>query len=541
MATFMQLLQASCLKRNTLLMAGIDPPETPSGSPCHLLPWSKKIVDATKDAVCGYKPNAAFFEREGAEGLAALKALVSYIHDTCGDDMPVLIDAKRGDIGSTATAYAQSIYELGGDGVTLSPLMGYDSVEPFLKPRDSSESKVLGGFVLCKTSNPGSNDFLNHEADDEKLYQRIAKASQTWCDKKASGNIDIDIDIDGPPALGLVVGATDTEAIVGARESAPLSWILAPGVGAQGGDLERSVEAGLFAAESGGMVGGGIIFPISRGISKAEDVTAAANNFRDQINQVREKVVAKQNSQNSERDAKRQKNSGGDMQSEMQLEKYQTDFIHLSLRFGVLKFGSFTLKSGRTSPYFFNAGLFSSGSALSELATAYANAIMKKGVRKNLFSFDVIFGPAYKGISLGAVVAAKLYELFGVDVGFTYNRKEAKDHGEGGLLVGADIKGKKVLVLDDVITAGTAIREAHTMVKKNGGNVTAIVIALDRMEKRGEDDALSATGAVGRDLGLPVIDIVNLKMLIGFLQKEPSYSQHLASVREYRERYGVKE
>lgn len=155
-------------------------------------------------------------------------------------------------------------------------------------------------------------------------------------------------------------------------------------------------------------------------------------------------------------------------------------------------------------------------------------------------TFEVVFGPAYKGISLGAVVAASLYSDFGVDAGFAYNRKEAKDHGEGGKLVGADMAGKKVLVVDDVITAGTAIRESHEMLTGIGAQTVGVVIALDRAEKRSLDDPVSAVQAVARDLAIPVVSIVNLPQLQTFLEKSPDYDDSvLKSVSDYRSQYGV--
>jgi orotate phosphoribosyltransferase len=154
--------------------------------------------------------------------------------------------------------------------------------------------------------------------------------------------------------------------------------------------------------------------------------------------------------------------------------------------------------------------------------------------------FEVIFGPAYKGISLGAVVAAALYSDFGVDAGFAYNRKEAKNHGEGGMLVGANMEGKKVLVIDDVITAGTAIRESYEMLTTIGAQAVGVVIALDRAEKRSLDDPVSAVQAVARDLAIPVVSIVNLPQLQVFLEKSPDYDDSvLTSVSDYRAKYGV--
>lgn len=210
---------------------------------------------------------------------------------------------------------------------------------------------------------------------------------------------------------------------------------------------------------------------------------------------------------------------------------------------GVLRFGSFTLKSGRVSPYFFNAGLFSTGAALHKLGKAYAASIMKSelAVSSREVKFDVIFGPAYKGISLGAVVSASLYCDYGIDVGFSYNRKEAKDHGEGGILVGASMENKKVLVIDDVISAGTAIRESHSILRNiEGCQPVGVSIALDRAEKRSLEDPISAVQAVARDLGIPVISIVSLNQLLSFLQNNSqSDSKVLEDVSNYRKQYGV--
>lgn len=155
--------------------------------------------------------------------------------------------------------------------------------------------------------------------------------------------------------------------------------------------------------------------------------------------------------------------------------------------------------------------------------------------------FDVLFGPAYKGISLGAVVGSSLYHLFGVDVGFGYNRKEAKSHGEGGTLVGASLEGKRVLIVDDVITAGTAIRESHTLLLETGAKPVGVVIALDRAEKRSLEDPVSAVQAVARDLGLPVIAIVNLPQLQTFLERDVDKygAETLENVKNYRKEYGV--
>ena len=213
------------------------------------------------------------------------------------------------------------------------------------------------------------------------------------------------------------------------------------------------------------------------------------------------------------------------------MQTYQREFIRFAIERGVLRFGEFTLKSGRISPYFFNAGLFSSGLALAQLGRFYANAAIASGV-----AFDVLFGPAYKGIPLAASTAVALAEQHGLDLPWCFNRKEAKDHGEGGMLVGAPLQGR-VLIVDDVITAGTAIREVMQIIQMQGAVAAGVLIALNRQERgRGE---LSAIQEVERDFGMPVISIVNLDQLIVYLAEDASLKHYLPAVEAYRTQYGV--
>ena len=217
------------------------------------------------------------------------------------------------------------------------------------------------------------------------------------------------------------------------------------------------------------------------------------------------------------------------------MKNYQRDFIEFALRLNVLRFGEFTLKSGRKSPYFFNAGLFNSGFALAKLGRFYADAIVDSKLQ-----FDVLFGPAYKGIPIAAATAVALAEHHELDVPWCFNRKEAKDHGEGGSLVGAPLEGR-VLIIDDVITAGTAIREVMDIIGKTPAKPAAVMVALDRQEKgKGE---LSAIQEVERDYGIPVLSIVNLSQLIAYLEEKSAASaeweQHLANIKRYREQYGI--
>ena len=213
------------------------------------------------------------------------------------------------------------------------------------------------------------------------------------------------------------------------------------------------------------------------------------------------------------------------------MKAYQREFIEFALSKQVLKFGEFTLKSGRKSPYFFNAGLFNSGRDLAKLGRFYAAALVDAGI-----SYDVLFGPAYKGIPIASATAVQLAEVHDQDVPWCFNRKEAKDHGEGGNLVGSPLQGR-IMLVDDVITAGTAIRESMDIIKANGAALAGVLIALDRQEKgKGE---LSAIQEVERDYQAQVIAIITLGDLIRYLEEKPEMADSLALVRAYRAQYGI--
>jgi orotate phosphoribosyltransferase len=213
------------------------------------------------------------------------------------------------------------------------------------------------------------------------------------------------------------------------------------------------------------------------------------------------------------------------------MQAYQREFIRFAIERGVLRFGSFTLKSGRTSPYFFNAGLFNSGLALAQLGRFYAAAVVESGI-----AFDVLFGPAYKGIPLAAATAVALAEQHELDLPWCFNRKEAKTHGEGGSLVGAPLEGR-VLIVDDVITAGTAIREVMQIIQAQGAQAAGVLIALNR-EERGQGE-LSAIQEVERDFAMPVVSIVSLTQVLEYLADNAELKQHLPAVQAYREQYGI--
>ena len=212
------------------------------------------------------------------------------------------------------------------------------------------------------------------------------------------------------------------------------------------------------------------------------------------------------------------------------MEQYQNDFVDFMLEIGALKFGEFTLKSGRVSPYFFNAGQFNQGNHLSQLGQFYAQAIEASGIK-----FDVLFGPAYKGIPLVAATAIALNDSFNRSVPYSFNRKEAKDHGEGGSIVGHPLEGD-ILIIDDVITAGTAIREAKDIIDTNGAKTKGVVVALDRQEKgKGE---LSAIQEVENNFGIAVVSIINLSHIVDYLKANDD-KNIISRIESYRSQYGI--
>ncbi len=214
------------------------------------------------------------------------------------------------------------------------------------------------------------------------------------------------------------------------------------------------------------------------------------------------------------------------------LYDYQEDFIHFALDRGALRFGRFQLKSGRESPYFFNTGLFDSGAALSRLGRSYVEALVRAQI-----DFDLVFGPAYKGIPLATALSMALAETRNRDVPYAFDRKEAKDHGEGGRIVGAPVRGRRAVIVDDVISSGVSIREAAELITAEGGTVAAVAIALDRKE-RGRDEA-SAVHEVERVLDAPVVPIVTLDHLEHYLADHGGRGETLEAIQKYRQRYGA--
>ncbi len=458
--SFFERLEARCKEIDSLLCVGLDPhqDDLAEQSAASARNFCFRLIDATRSVAAAYKPNSAFFEVHGAEGIAALKEVIAHV----GGEIPVILDAKRGDIASTAEAYAEAAYTtLSADAMTVSPYLGQDAVEPFIS---NSEKGI---FLLCKTSNPGAGDVQDLSAAGEPVYRHVARLAQQW---NRRGNV------------GLVVGATYPEVLAELRAEVNL-WFLTPGVGTQGADLQEALAAGL---RDDGL---GMLLPVSRAISRAQDPTEAAQTLRDEINK-----AGKHRPNHKQIFANKQ-------------------LANDLLRLGCVQFGDFKLKSGKNSPIYLDLRrLIGDPVALSQVARAYI-AIMRN------LKFDRLAGLPYAALPIATAVSLQSgWPLI-------YPRKEVKDYGTKSPIEGPFNAGETAIVIDDLITTGGSKLEGIEKLTSAGLKVQDIVVLIDRQSgasKEFEDYKLHSVFRLAELLeywrASQSIDTAQYERVLGFLQ-----------------------
>jgi uridine monophosphate synthetase len=426
---FYQWLAEAARRNDSLLCVGLDPRPERLVSGDDLFSFNQRIVDATQDLVCAYKPNFAFYESAGPAGLEALQRTVAYIHEAA--DVPVILDAKRGDIGSTAAAYARAAFEVwGADALTVNPYLGSDSVAPFIAHADK------GVFLLCHTSNPGATDLQTLPCPSRPLYEAVADKAADW-------------------GTGLVVGATYPEALARVRALAPQAWILLPGVGTQGGDLEAALAAGL---REDGL---GVVVNSSRGVIYAGDPRQAALDLRQRISAARSRPPA----------------PPFDFRAALTLTLADI---------GAIRFGDFTLASGRKSPIYVDLRLLASyPEVLRQVAWAYADLLRRELDLRPLSTVLRLAAIPYAALPIGTAVALEL------GLPLVYPRKEVKAHGTARQIEGEFRPGDRAVVLDDLITTGGSKLAAIEPLQAAGVEVHDVVVLIDR-EQGGREELAEA-------------------------------------------------
>ncbi len=419
--TFAQKLERACGEKESLLCVGLDPRVGPQEDPFErILEQNRLLIEETLPHTACYKPNIAFYEAHGPQGLKALEETLKLIPE----GVPIILDAKRGDIGSTAEAYADSLLgHYKGDAVTLAPYMGREGADPFLK-----RGEGVGVFVLCRTTNPGAQAFQDLLVPTlgggrEELYLQVARECSSW-----------------GPQLGLVVAGNDEEALQRVRALCPNLWFLTPGIGAQGGDITGAVRAGC---REDGM---GILPSVSRGIAQADDPGKTAKDLKDRLNEGRRKGVFQG----------------------MALPGRREKMMKSLIQAGCFQVGEFTLKSGEASPFYIDLRrVCAKPPLLAEVAKAYAELL--KGLE-----FDRL-----AGIPLAALPLATALSLE-VGVPLIYPRMTPKAHGTGNLIEGEYFPGERVLLVDDLITTGKSKVEAIEILRRAGLVVKDLVVLLER-------------------------------------------------------------
>ena len=440
--SFFTQLEGRARQVDSLLCIGLDPhlADLPAPTPAAARDFCLRLVEACADVALAFKPNAAFFEAFGAAGVAVLHEVIQ----TVPDGIPVILDAKRGDIGSTAEAYASAAFDaLGADALTVSPYLGYDSLQPLL------QNPEKGVFLLCRTSNPGAADLQELQVGSRPgvytLYETVALLANEW------NTLD---------NLGLVVGATSPQALQRVRVLATDLWMLAPGVGAQGGDLQPAVQAGL---RKDGL---GLLLPVSRAVSRASDPRRAADELRKAINHERRAVLTQ---------AIHSPNSPAGSQTATRL-----GLADALLQAGCVRFGEFRLKSGLLSPIYLDLRqLVSSPALLQQAASAYLPLLRR-------LTFDRLAALPYAALPIGTAIS-----LLG-SWPLIYPRKEVKEYGTRAEIEGGFMPGERVVVIDDLATTGGSKFEAIQRLSGAGLQVQDVVVLIDRQS--GARQALAEQG-----------------------------------------------
>ena len=450
---FFDQLDARVAATGSLLCVGLDPRDT---TPIKALAGCRAIIDATASHVAAFKPNSAFFEAMGPEGIEVLIEVVESIPD----EIPVLLDAKRGDISSTAAAYAVAAFDtIGAGAVTVSPYLGADAFDPFLQ----HEGRAI--FVLCRTSNPGGADFQEMElSSGDPLYLAVARAVAA---------LPMD-------RVGLVVGATEPEAMARVRGAAPRHWILAPGVGAQGGSLESTVAAGIRVD------GSGLLLPVSRAIADAPNPESVVTELNATVSRARDRAAT----------------VGPESEPSLAVGLFDA---------GCIRFGDFELKSGARSPIYLDLRTLAGHPTLLRRVAAQYLPLVGSPIR-------------IAGVPLAGLPIATAVSLVSA-IPLVYARPEQKDHGTRSTIEGPFEAGDRVVVIDDVATSGSSVLDAAERLRGAGLVVERAVVLIDRE---------GGAGAALAEQGIRLNSVMKLSDVVGLLFEAGRISEGEARrVREF--------